>query len=606
MANVTGWFRSISAACGLVLVVHAAPAYADEIWVAPTYQQDLGGVGASSNTFWPVTAAGAARLAWAVPNDLQALQSAKVALIPGTATAASSLNVFICTAQNHDLAGAACSGPFAQTFSAFANQLTEVEIGGMLAPRLGTPGVHYLAVLAYTTPTTATDHVVGLRFTYAPKTPAGIATLAANTFTGTQTAPAFSGSFNGNGSGLTDLPFPSGAATLGANTFSGAQTAPSFVGSFSGNGSALTNLPLPVGVATSGANTFTGTQTAPAFAGDGSALTNLPFPAGAATLGANTFSGAQTAPAFVGNGAGLFNLPFPAGAATLGANTFTSTQTIDNGNLDLDTSTATSGNILKNGTLFLHTFGTNNVFMGLTAGNTTTIGTQNVGLGSSVLHANTNGTGNTGVGHLALQNNTTGGGNAGLGWLALSTNNMGNWNTAAGANVLSMNTTGSSNTAVGFGALGANNTGGGNLALGYEAGANATTGSNNIYLGANISGVIGESNTMYLGKVGTQTKTLIAGVRGTTTVNPDAIPVVIDSAGQLGTISSSARFKEDVYDMGDTSRRLLQLRPVTFRYTQAYINGAKPIQYGLIAEEVAAAPMARLKPCTTKRSTSCC
>ena len=39
--------------------------------------------------------------------------------------------------------------------------------------------------------------------------------------------------------------------------------------------------------------------------------------------------------------------------------------------------------------------------------------------------------------------------------------------------------------------------------------------------------------------------------------------------------------------MGDVSARLLQLRPVTFRYTQAYRDGAKPIQYGLIAEEVA-------------------
>ena len=39
--------------------------------------------------------------------------------------------------------------------------------------------------------------------------------------------------------------------------------------------------------------------------------------------------------------------------------------------------------------------------------------------------------------------------------------------------------------------------------------------------------------------------------------------------------------------MADASRRLLQLRPVTFRYTQAYRNGTKPVQFGLIAEEVA-------------------
>jgi endosialidase-like protein len=39
--------------------------------------------------------------------------------------------------------------------------------------------------------------------------------------------------------------------------------------------------------------------------------------------------------------------------------------------------------------------------------------------------------------------------------------------------------------------------------------------------------------------------------------------------------------------MADASSGLLRLRPVTFRYKQAYADGSKPIQYGLIAEEVA-------------------
>jgi hypothetical protein len=42
-------------------------------------------------------------------------------------------------------------------------------------------------------------------------------------------------------------------------------------------------------------------------------------------------------------------------AATLGANTFTGTQTIDGGHLDLDASTGATGNITKNGALFMHT-----------------------------------------------------------------------------------------------------------------------------------------------------------------------------------------------------------------------------------------------------------
>jgi len=53
-------------------------------------------------------------------------------------------------------------------------------------------------------------------------------------------------------------------------------------------------------------------------------------------------------------------------------------------------------------------------------------------------------------------------------------------------------------------------------------------------------------------------------------------------------MSSSQRFKEDIQDMGDASSDLLYLRPVTFRYKQAYKDGSKPVDYGLIAEEVAA------------------
>jgi hypothetical protein len=67
-----------------------------------------------------------------------------------------------------------------------------------------------------------------------------------------------------------------------------------------------------------------------------------------------------------------------------------------------------------------------------------------------------------------------------------------------------------------------------------------------------------------------------------TTDVTDAIPVLIDSAGQLGTTSSSIRFKQDVAEMADASNRLMELRPVTFHY-KAQPNG--PLQYGLIAEE---------------------
>ena len=65
------------------------------------------------------------------------------------------------------------------------------------------------------------------------------------------------------------------------------------------------------------------------------------------------------------------------------------------------------------------------------------------------------------------------------------------------------------------------------------------------------------------------------------------VAVVVNSNGQLGTILSSRRIKDEIQDMGEASERLLRLRPVTFRYTQAAAGGSRPLQYGLIAEEVA-------------------
>jgi Asp/Glu/hydantoin racemase len=49
---------------------------------------------------------------------------------------------------------------------------------------------------------------------------------------------------------------------------------------------------------------------------------------------------------------------------------------------------------------------------------------------------------------------------------------------------------------------------------------------------------------------------------GVQTQNGNALPVVIDSAGQLGTASSSAKFEEEIKTMDEA---ILALKPVTFR-----------------------------------------
>ena len=168
--------------------------------------------------------------------------------------------------------------------------------------------------------------------------------------------------------------------------------------------------------------------------------------------------------------------------------------------------------------------------------------------------------------------------------------NTGEVNTAIGADALHGNTTGSGNTAIGANALLSNTTGDRNIALGNSAGLNLTTGSNNIDIGS--AGGAAEANTIRIGKTRVlqeqppryfQDRTFIAGIHGVTTAN-NAIPVVIDSAGQLGTVSSSRRFKRAIKPMDKASEAILSLKPVTFHYKSD--KTATP-QFGLIAEEVA-------------------
>jgi hypothetical protein len=314
-------------------------------------------------------------------------------------------------------------------------------------------------------------------------------------------------------------------------------------------------------------------------------------------------------------------------------------------------STATTGNILKGTERFIHNFGEENTFIGVSAGNYAMTGANNSGFGEAALWSNTTGTNNTASGHStllnntsgnnntasgtetlkqnmtgsdntasgylalwsnsggdrntatgvralgsnttgpqntaigvdALSSNTTGDNNTASGLQALSSNTIGKVNTANGVSALYFNTTGNNNTAVGAGALFNNTTGNENIAIGRWAGLNLTTGSNNIAI--DNPGVAGEANTVRIGD--TQTRTFIAGIRGITTGIADAIAVVIDSSGQLGTISSSRLVKEDISDMGGASAVLTKLRPVTFHYKNDRNAKGRTLQYGLVAEEVA-------------------
>jgi hypothetical protein len=227
-----------------------------------------------------------------------------------------------------------------------------------------------------------------------------------------------------------------------------------------------------------------------------------------------------------------------------------------------------------------------NLFLGQNAGSITVAsgGTLNVGVGDQVLKVNTSGCHDVAVGAESMAANGGGSYTVAVGYNTLNVHTNGDDNVAVGAESLEADQSGSNNTAVGAQALNLNTTGSNNIAVGSSAGtANSPAAAANIDIGS--VGNAADSGTIRLGD--TQTKAFVAGIRGVQTATNDAVAVVIDSHGQLGTVSSSRTVKEDIEDMADQSRRLLDLRPVVFRYRQAFADGTKPIQYGLIAEEVA-------------------
>src|SRR4030095_5754520 len=79
------------------------------------------------------------------------------------------------------------------------------------------------------------------------------------------------------------------------------------------------------------------------------------------------------------------------------------------------------------------------------------------------------------------------------------------------------------------------------------------------------------------------TATFIAGIFGSTV--PNGVQVVTNPNGKLGTVVSSARFKEAIKPMDKASEAILALQPVTFRYKPNLDPDGIP-QYGLIAEQV--------------------
>ena len=248
--------------------------------------------------------------------------------------------------------------------------------------------------------------------------------------------------------------------------------------------------------------------------------------------------------------------------------------------------------------LFNNIGGTGNTATGASALDSNTFGSYNTATGASSLCANTTGSFNTAMGYYSLCTNTTGTGNTAVG-VAAAYFTIGSNNTAMGVDAMVYNASGDKNTAMGFEALQnmvrgqANtalgtaalhnlNSGSSNIAVGSSAGDQLQNGSHNIEIGN--KGVATDANVIRIGTQGTQKTTFVAGISGVTV--PAGVPVVVDTSGQLGVMTSSARYKESIKPMDRASEAILSLEPVKFRYKKDLDPQGIP-QFGLVAEDVA-------------------
>lgn len=234
--------------------------------------------------------------------------------------------------------------------------------------------------------------------------------------------------------------------------------------------------------------------------------------------------------------------------------------------------------------MYFNSSGSANAAFGHSSLYSATTASENSAFGFESMELTTTGTRNVAVGHRALEANTIADDNVAIGHNALLASDPAvGRNTAVGSDALSAETTGGANTAVGYSALLQISGGTSNVALGSGAGSALTTGSNNVYIKAN--GGSNESNKIRIG-TSINDETFIRGIHNNTATGGST--VLVNSSGELHTIVSSAKFKQEIRDMDEASRVLMDLRPVTFRYREETTDAADGQEFGLIAEEVAA------------------
>jgi hypothetical protein len=329
-------------------------------------------------------------------------------------------------------------------------------------------------------------------------------TASFNTFTSSYNSGSFSGSFVGDGSGLTGLPAVSSIntgsfAVTGSNIFRGNQIISGSVtitGSISQVGvgtNIIITLTPPASRTTATQNVIIGP-----FAGNG-----ITTGFGNTYIGNGTGQSNQTGnnQTFIGRDAGRVN--------TANENTFVGSlsgyfNTTGTGNSFFGyyagyNNTASNNTFIGDEAGFSNTSGNNNTFVGQRAGNLNTTAQHNTFVGSSAGQLNISGNYNTFIGKEAGSLNTTGTLNTFIGYEAGYSNNTAGQNTFVGGNSGFNNSVGTYNTFVGVSAGYYNTSGSNNTFVGTSAGSDNTTGAQNSYFGLNSgnSNSVGNHNSSF-------------------------------------------------------------------------------------------------------------
>lgn len=198
---------------------------------------------------------------------------------------------------------------------------------------------------------------------------------------------------------------------------------------------------------------------------------------------------------------------------------------------------------------------------------------------SSVVLSVTDPSHNVFIGQSSGNATVSGANNSAQGYLTMPSATTADSNCCLGSTSLGSLLSGSNNVAMGVIALSNLTTGDNCIGIGRAAGQSYTSSeSNNICIGSSTTGTTGESNTTRIGN-GSTAACFVTGISGVTVTGT---AVLCATNGQLGTVVSSKRYKENIKPMGkDIS--VMHLRPKEFNYK---FDEKRTTKYGLVAEEV--------------------